>query len=302
VAGSFGPAAIIAPPAGRAAASNGLASVSCSALGRCAAVGTSAIDPGQANPALNYPLGVIVSGGTPGSASLIARMPDAASPFGIAQLRRAACDGAGTCMAIGMYRSVANRDEPMAVSESGGKWGAPTRVTAPPGSEGSGAPFVDLLACPGTGPCVAVGGYDGGDRGPHLMSAGNTPTPATSPPAAPTGTLSLVASRIGARSGGRAIFRLRCTGNTSCKGRLRLTARRAATRKRRAGKATLVARKSFTIAAGKRGRITIRLNARGRALLRGARSQLAGTLTVLKTSPAPSRVTTRRIRLIKPGH
>ena len=125
VAGVFGPAAVIAPPAGRAAASNGLASVGCSAIGRCAAVGTSAVDPGQPNPGLNYPLAVTGSGGTWAPASLVARMPDAASPFGIAQLRRAACDGSGSCMAIGRYRSVASRDETMAVSESGGTVGRP---------------------------------------------------------------------------------------------------------------------------------------------------------------------------------
>ena len=116
----------------------------------------------------------------------------------------------------------------------------------------------------------------------------------------PTGTVRLVASKIATRAGGRAALRLSCTGTARCIGRLKLTARRAATSKRKAGKAAVVARKTFSIAPGTTGRIAIRLNARGRGLLRAAHAHLTASLTVLKTSPAPSRAATQRIRLLKP--
>jgi hypothetical protein len=301
-AGVFGPLGVVAPPPNRRAVDNGLASVACSASGACAAVGTSSADAGLANPGPSYGLAVTGSNGTWSPTSLIARMPDAATRD-LTQLHRVACGGSGSCMAIGGYVSTAQRSESMAVGESGGTWGPPTLITAPPhtADRAGGSAAVDLLACPGSGPCVAVGSYGNDDGTPHLMSAGSTPTPVAPPPTSPpAATVRLVSSTIATRAGGRATIRLACKGSASCAGRLRLTARRPATRTRRAGKASVVARKAFMIEPGRTARVAIRLNARGRALLRAAHAHLTATLTVLATSPAPSKARTQHVRLTKP--
>jgi hypothetical protein len=119
------------------------------------------------------------------------------------------------------------------------------------------------------------------------------------PPPASTATLRLARTRI-TTTKGEATVELTCTGTVACGGKLTLTVK-AKTRKGRKSRSatTTIATADFSVPPGKTTDIKLKLDARGRALLRTDRGLLDATLTVLKSSPAPSQTSTDRVRLVQ---
>lgn len=147
--------------------------VACPGAGLCVGVG-------YEEPGLHGTNPIVVSGsaGTWSPASEIAPPPHAsANPSGM--LRWVACSATESCLAIGLYEDSSGEQQAMAVSESNGVWEQASEITAPPSASNSQTDHeasLNLLACPGLGPCAALGTYST-NSGTHLMAAGATATP-----------------------------------------------------------------------------------------------------------------------------
>lgn len=102
--------------------------------------------------------------------------------------------------------------------------------------------------------------------------AGGVPTPPTPvPPVTPTNPTNPpptadAAARVAA---GRAIIQLACGGNAACAGELELLSRRA---RKRATKVTVYGEKSYSVAPGAGAEVKVKLNRKGKALLRERKS------------------------------
>jgi hypothetical protein len=104
---------------------------------------------------------------------------------------------------------------------------------------------------------------------------------------------------ITAQNSDQAAVRLTCTGTATCGGKLTLTARgRTGKGKKKLSKAETIGAATFSIPAGKTATIKPTLDGAGRALLSTAHGRLGATLTVLKSSPAPSQTRTEKVQLV----
>jgi hypothetical protein len=128
----------------------------------------------------------------------------------------------------------------------------------------------------------------------------------TTPPAttAAIGSVSLDGSSIPVQSGGAAAVKLACTGTATCGGKLTLTAEtKGKTTTKGKGKGKKQARSEtigtagFSIPAGKTATVELTLNAAGKALLKGAHGKLSATLTIVKSSPSPSKTQSASVHL-----
>ena len=125
------------------------------------------------------------------------------------------------------------------------------------------------------------------------------PPPVVVPPpptSAPRALASALTSRAGVGADGRLRVRLTCrtTGTTRCRGTLTVKARLPGGR----GRTTTIARRSYSVAAGRRT-LTLRLRAPARRALR-ARGRLAATATVTtRQASAPTRSRSRRVVLVR---
>ena len=99
---------------------------------------------------------------------------------------------------------------------------------------------------------------------------------------------------------GEATVELTCTGTVACSGRLTLRVK-ARTRKGRKVRSatTTIAIVDFSVPAGKTTDVRVKLDARGRALLRTDRGRVNATLAVLQLSPAPSQTFTEKVQLVR---
>lgn len=117
------------------------------------------------------------------------------------------------------------------------------------------------------------------------------PPPPPPPPNSAAPTLQSQAARV---AGGQALVKLICGGNAACEGQLELlkrganrTALLAADRK-----ATAYGKKGYSIAAGGTGTIKVKLNRKGKALLRkGGRAKVGMRLTPTGGAPVTSTLT-----------
>jgi hypothetical protein len=137
---------------------------------------------------------------------------------------------------------------------------------------------------------------------PGPTPAATTPPAATAPPAvtAPpaTGSVSLDAATINVQSAREAPVKLTCTGTATCSGKLTLTAKSTTGKgKEKHTKAETIATATFSIASGETATIKVTLNGTGRALLSAAHGHLSATLTILKTSPSPSKTQAQSVHL-----
>lgn len=116
-------------------------------------------------------------------------------------------------------------------------------------------------------------------------------------------TVSLLDTRIFTGSGGDARLELRCTGPSTCHGKVTLTVRSQSKRggKRRSvhPKAATIGTATFSIPPGKTTAVELGLNPAGRALLRADHGRLNAALTILKSSPAPAQTHTENVRLLR---
>ncbi len=112
----------------------------------------------------------------------------------------------------------------------------------------------------------------------------------------PTGDVSLEGSTMTVHSGGKMAVKLACIGTSACGGRLTLEGK-SARKKRRRAKTEAIGASAFSIPAGKNVIVEFELNAAGRALLGADHGHASATLTVLKSSPAPSQTLVDKVQL-----
>jgi hypothetical protein len=115
---------------------------------------------------------------------------------------------------------------------------------------------------------------------------------------APTGSVLLNGSSITVQNSGEAAVKLACAGTTKCAGKLKLTIE-GATKKGKKTKTETIGTSTFSIPPNETTPIKITLNAAGKALLSADHGRLGATLSILKSSPAPSQTHTDSIHLVQ---
>jgi hypothetical protein len=127
-------------------------------------------------------------------------------------------------------------------------------------------------------------------------------------PPAPTGHVSLASASIAVQNDGEAAVKLTCKGTGTCHGKLTLTVRtqgmfeqrgRSGKGGTRRFKTTTIGTASFSIPPGKTVTIKLKLNGAARALLSADHERLSATLTILKSSPAPSQTHAEVVQLVQ---
>jgi hypothetical protein len=128
------------------------------------------------------------------------------------------------------------------------------------------------------------------------------PAATVTPPPPATGSVSLEGSTVIVESGGEALLKLACTGTgtgtDTCGGKLTLTAKGTA-KKGKKVKTETIGTASFSVLRGTTATIKLKLNAAGRALLNADHGRLSASLTLLKSSPAPSQTQTEKVHLVQ---
>ncbi len=116
--------------------------------------------------------------------------------------------------------------------------------------------------------------------------------------AAATGSVSLDGTTITVQSSGEAQVKLTCAGTGACAGRLTLTYK-STPKKGKQAKTEIIGTASLSVPAGKTVTIELKLNTPGRALLGADHGRLSASLTLLKSSPAPSQTHTESVHLVQ---
>jgi hypothetical protein len=111
-----------------------------------------------------------------------------------------------------------------------------------------------------------------------------------------TGSVYLASTHVTTSSGDAAV-KLACTGTGTCIGKLTLTAKRRGKGKKT--KIETIGTATVSIPAGKPATIELELNADGRTLLNLDHGRLSASLTLLKSSPAPSQTHIESVRLVQ---
>jgi hypothetical protein len=129
-----------------------LTGLSCSRPGWCAAVGSYSVTPGRSEA-----LGVIGTGGTWHRAIEISA-PARAVASRFTSLTSISCTQRGRCLAAGTYAVSAAQNRAMTVTESRGRFGQATAVTAlPRGAPARASTALAAVSCGGHGRCMAAG-------------------------------------------------------------------------------------------------------------------------------------------------
>ena len=129
-----------------------LSDVACLKAGSCFAVGSYEDTSGTRRA-----MAVSEAGGVWGQASEITAPANATSAD--SELSRLACPASGSCVAVGRYEESVGSGQAMVTSETGGAWSQASQVGLPANAAGDPDPDLADVACPASGPCVAVGGY-----------------------------------------------------------------------------------------------------------------------------------------------
>lgn len=166
-----------------------LASVSCASPTSCVAVGLYITQNGD------YEALIETLSGTNWTASEAPLPGDAIEPTGnvaqvASELNAVSCRAPGECFAVGWYVPGENQDAAFVVSLSGSTWSV---AALPIPTEPVGSSFLEDIACPNSGYCVAVGSFAGGARGlisewnGSNWSSGEAPEPTSGGPYDPPG-------------------------------------------------------------------------------------------------------------------
>jgi D-aminopeptidase len=110
--------------------------------------------------------------------------------------------------------------------------------------------------------------------------------------------VSLDGSTITDQSSGEATVKLTCTGIGACAGKVTLSGKSTSTKGKKA-KTETIGTAAFSISPGKTATIKLTLNAAGKALLSADHGRLGATLSILKSSPAPSQTHTASVHLVR---
>ena len=103
---------------------------------------------------------------------------------------------------------------------------------------------------------------------------------------------------IKVQSGGAAGFKVTCKGTATCSGKLTLTVK-VPFKKGKKAKTETIGTASFSVPPGRTATIRLMLNAAGKALLGAGHGRLSATLSILKSSPAPSQTHTDSVHLVQ---
>jgi hypothetical protein len=124
-------------------------------------------------------------------------------------------------------------------------------------------------------------------------------TPVTTTTTPSTCSVSLAGARIMTKGVSEATIELTGAGTGTCQGKLVLAIKTKAKGKGRRPKMTTIGTATFSISPGKTTAVELALDTSGRALLGAAHGHLTATLTVLKSSPAPSQTNTDSVHLVQ---
>lgn len=118
------------------------------------------------------------------------------------------------------------------------------------------------------------------------------------PPGPVSANVSLEGSTISVQRGGKAEVELICNGAGACAGKLTLTARGAA-KKRKEAKVEVIGTAAFSLPAGGTATVKLTLDPVGRSLLKADRGRLSASIAILESSPAPSQTHISSVRLVE---
>ncbi len=127
-----------------------------------------------------------------------------------------------------------------------------------------------------------------------------TPTPMPMPRAITSSVALLMSSRIRIGANETALVRLRCTGQSSCRGSVTLAITRPAASTRHRGAVTTLGTAGFSIGAGASATSRIRLTSAGRRLLNGRDGLTAAHLALVQIFPAPTKRQVKPVQLVRP--
>ena len=153
--GRWRPAVEVRPPANAGPPDAALASVSCTGVGACVAVGRyTTTSPRE--------VGMIAteSGGRWRQARALTLAPPNASATADITMWAIACPTAGSCVAAGTYQTAAAGNPAMYLPESGGTWRTVSVLALPPNAAGVRTVEPSAVDCSGPGSCAIVGDYD----------------------------------------------------------------------------------------------------------------------------------------------
>ncbi|HEY3906972.1 MAG TPA: hypothetical protein VGM14_23910 [Streptosporangiaceae bacterium] len=94
------------------------------------------------------------------------------SRFGDFRLASISCPGVGSCVAVGTYSSREDNSSSFAVTEAGGRWRRPVRVTVVPANTARLSHLqLESVTCTKPGTCLAAGNYTNRSHGSLMMAA-----------------------------------------------------------------------------------------------------------------------------------
>jgi hypothetical protein len=144
---------IASPPNAAANPDAYMTGIACSAPGTCVAVGNYSVSPTRFEA-----MGAVESRGVWHRASEIAAPPGAIAGTFTA-ITSISCLAAGQCVGAGQYAVSATQSRAMVVTESKGRFGRATAITAvPPGASARPSSYLLDISCRPSGVCYAVGG------------------------------------------------------------------------------------------------------------------------------------------------
>jgi hypothetical protein len=184
-----------------------------------------------------------------------------------------------------------------------GEGSVAVRVTTPYGTSSGGPLFTYVRGKGGQGPPPEEGG--GGAPGGSTSTTTLTPTSTiTTPLSGVLGftahggcAVALVSKSISVQRPARAAVRLRVSGTGRCAGKLRLRVTRRLSR--HSLQVKTIGTAVFSIAAGRTGVVSVRLNAAGRRMLGTHHGRLSASLLLVRQSPAPALAQSARVRLAR---
>jgi hypothetical protein len=254
----------------------GLADVSCTSAGNCAAVGSYQDSLGHSQGLLLTETSGTWATGVGASLPANAGTNPNAGPGSVS------CASAGNCTAVGDYEDSSGHQQGLVLTETSGTWATGVEASLPANASTTpaGLSSVSSVSCASAGACTAVGEYtDSAGHEQGLLLGGSTVS---------VSALALIGSP--ASNGAGVTDRLICAPSAlrPCRATETLTttetiqggrpvALSASTRRKR--RTVIVATKTVMIQPGKKVTVTVKLNATGRKLL--ARfGKLPATLTI----------------------
>lgn len=159
------------------------------------------------------------------------------------------------------------------------------------GSTGAPVSHTVTITAPSIGGGGGTGSGGGTSSGGGSTSSTPAPTTGTLGFSTATATVAIAGSTISVSKKGAATITLSCAGSATCAGKLTVVVKT----KGKHGHTVTVGTGSFSIAAGTKKAIVVKLSSAGRSLLKAGHGHLGAVMTVDKTSPAPDAKQTRNV-------